>query len=190
MDQAIRIAIAMYFELLDTHQHRALGEQFLQSENVLDNLIDVVSHISHMEHTNYANLDHYNAAGKWNYLQHLYVVFNELRRVSLVNVESTINHLSDMFYRYHDKHYENSHSAFNYTFRLVFHTYFDKQKEENLPSALAKTHNICKNQAFASVLNNLLKQADTVMVNYASLNLEHISKTLKYAIKSNYAMSL
>jgi len=190
MEQAIQIAIDMYFDHCTKNQHRELGEHFLRSDNVLDNLMDVVAHVQYMEACDYANLDQYNPTGKLNYLQHLYVVFNELRRVALNKVEATISNLSDMFYRYHDKHENNSNSSFNYTFRIVFHTYFDNQKEENLPSALAKTHNLCKNQTFTQVLNSFLKQADTVMVNYSSLNIEHINKVLKDAIKINYAKSL
>lgn len=190
MEKSIKIAIDMYFAQLDACQHRDLGEQFLRSESVLDNLMDVVSHFRDIEANNYAKLSHYNAAGKLNYLQHLYVVFVELRRFVLTNVKSIINDLSDMFYRYHDKHLSASHSIFNYTFRIVFHTYLDNRNKANLPSALAQKHNICKNQPFEQVLNSFLKQADAVLLNYSSLDLEYINKTLKDAVKSNYAMSL
>lgn len=192
MEKTLKIAIDMYFNQVDTMHHRHLGENFLRSETMLDNLIAVVSHVREMEANNYEMLSYYNAAGKWNYLQHLYVVFIELCSFAYYELKEKINDLSDMFYRYHDKKTNNSDSSFSYEFQHLFNSYIlNPNKTPNiLPSVIAKSYKLCQNQAFSQVLNSFLKQANTLLLSYFELNLKDVRKNLEDAVKSNYAMSL
>lgn len=184
MDNRVRIVVDMYYERFDTSYHKEQGDEFLLQPSAIGNLMNLVDHVHHMVKTNYANIDHYTAAGKLNYLQHLYVVFTELRAPSQIEIHAELKSLCDIFYMYYERNYiEFSNQS--ELIRKVFHDYSDTRNEEDLPSKIAHKHKLCKGQKFERFLQSVIYRADDAFESFYSLKLNAIEEIFQSAMKSN-----
>jgi hypothetical protein len=184
MDNRVRIVIDMYHERFDTSYHKEQGNDFILQPSAIGNLMNVVDHVHHMVKTNYANIEHYTAQGKLNYLQHLYVVFTELKVPAQIEMNAEVKALLDIFHRY----YEKNHTEFKKQSDLiteVFYSYFDNQNDDKLPSKIAHNNKLCKNQTFERFLQSVIDRADDAFASFYSLPLVEIEEIFQSAMKSN-----
>lgn len=179
-----KIVIDMYYERFDTSYHKEQGRGFLLQPTSLGNLINVIEHVNYMVKNNYANIQHYTAAGKLNYLQHLYVVFTELRCPAQIEIHTELKALHDIFHMYYRRNLMEFSNQSD-TIRRVFYDYSDNQHDENLPSRIAHDNKLCDGQEFARFLQSTIDRADDTLISFYSLKLHEIEELFQSAMKSN-----
>lgn len=186
MDNRVRIVVDMYHERFDTSYHKEQGDEFLLQPSAIGNLMNIVDHVHHMVKNNYANIAHYTANGKLNYLQHLYVVFTELRAPAQMEILADLKSLRDIFSMYYQRdysHFSNQSELINKVFDYYSHT----RNDEDLPSKIAHKHKLCKDQKFERFLQSVVDRADDAFESFYSLKLNEIEDIFQAAMKSNEA---
>ena len=184
MNNRVRIVTDMYHERFDACYYIDQCTGFLLQPTALENLTNVIEHVRYMVNNNYSNIEHYTSKGKLNYLQHLYVVFTELRSPAQIETHTELKSLYDIFHMYYRINYSDFSNQ-SKVIRKVFYDYSENCNDDNLPSKIAHNNKLCDGQEFERFLQSVIDRADDTLMAFYSLKLNEIEEIFQTAMKAN-----